>query len=272
MVLGSSYYTLMHRAVLGGVHLSLVCSLQAALEWEAQEATITARPEDKATTARFKFTNTGNAKVTINEVPASCSCIAAELERKSYAPGESGEIAVTLSHGMRTGNVRQSVKVKTSDPSLDTELKLEVAIPKLYSCDTNLLFWKKGEPLLPKKANLTFHAGLPVKILSLNSENPNFTVKAEAAKEGESYRIVVTPIREEGADTKLLKSVIHIQTDFKVPGRSNLTLYAIVNLAPVQKEQPRVKQTTSLPTNSAALLPPDAQSAPSPTSKPAPLR
>lgn len=44
---------------------------------------------------RFKFTNTGNAKLVINAVRTSCGCTVAEYPKDAISPGGSGVITIT---------------------------------------------------------------------------------------------------------------------------------------------------------------------------------
>ncbi|MCK4292081.1 MAG: DUF1573 domain-containing protein [Planctomycetes bacterium] len=45
-------------------------------------------------TCQFKFTNNGRAPLKITNVKSTCGCAVAKLEKKEYAPGESGTIKV----------------------------------------------------------------------------------------------------------------------------------------------------------------------------------
>ncbi len=51
----------------------------------------------------FEFKNTSNRAVTITGLDTSCSCTLAELEKRIYAPGESGRVHVMFEVGDQTG-------------------------------------------------------------------------------------------------------------------------------------------------------------------------
>lgn len=44
---------------------------------------------------KFKFTNTGNAKLVINSVRTSCGCTVADYPKEAISPGGSGVITIT---------------------------------------------------------------------------------------------------------------------------------------------------------------------------------
>lgn len=68
-------------------------------------------------TATFKFTNTGTETLVLGEPQGSCSCTAGKLEKKAYAPGESGEINVEFDPRNRRGAQNRSVTIPTNDPN-----------------------------------------------------------------------------------------------------------------------------------------------------------
>ncbi len=65
----------------------------------------------------FKFRNAGQAKLIIGQVLASCGCTAAKPTRTELGPGESSDIAVTLSTGALSGHSGHTVTIATNDPN-----------------------------------------------------------------------------------------------------------------------------------------------------------
>jgi hypothetical protein len=64
---------------------------------------------------RFKFTNSGDGALVIHGVHASCGCTAVETERsKTYGPGQSGFVEVTLDTANFSGNMNKIVTVMTN--------------------------------------------------------------------------------------------------------------------------------------------------------------
>ena len=65
----------------------------------------------------FKFTNTGNAILKIQEIQEACSCTVHDLKKKEYAPGESGIITVGYAADTQLGNMMKQLFVVSNDPS-----------------------------------------------------------------------------------------------------------------------------------------------------------
>ena len=66
---------------------------------------------------KFEFTNTGEEDLVIERVQSSCGCTAGELEKKVYAPGESGAIEVTFNPKGKKGDQRRQLTIYSNDSS-----------------------------------------------------------------------------------------------------------------------------------------------------------
>lgn len=72
-------------------------------------------PESKIQTYVFKFKNTGNAPLIVNQAVASCGCTVATYTKKPVAPGETGEIKVSYNgRGKFEGHFKKSITVRTN--------------------------------------------------------------------------------------------------------------------------------------------------------------
>ncbi|QYY36716.1 DUF1573 domain-containing protein [Ruficoccus sp. ZRK36] len=93
----------------------------------------------------YAFKNTGNEPVTILDIHSNCGCTVPELEKKTYEPGESGEIKAIFTLGDRTGPQRKVLTVNADMPGHPiTRLVLEANIPKLMTIAPRILIWRKG--------------------------------------------------------------------------------------------------------------------------------
>ncbi len=73
----------------------------------------------------FKFTNTGNAPLLLQNVTASCGCtVPNEWPKEPIAPGESGEIAVEFDSKGRIGAQNKTVTVQSNAEQGTTMLVL----------------------------------------------------------------------------------------------------------------------------------------------------
>lgn len=63
----------------------------------------------------FKFTNTGKAKLVINQVRPSCGCTVADYPKDFISPGGTGEIVVTYNgSGKMPGRFKKTINVVTN--------------------------------------------------------------------------------------------------------------------------------------------------------------
>ncbi len=81
-------------------------------------------------TAKFSFENIGRGPILVQAVHADCGCTAVEVdEKKTYLPGDRGEIKVTLDTTDFLGDIEKSVAVMTSASDKRTHLlKLAASI------------------------------------------------------------------------------------------------------------------------------------------------
>jgi len=214
----------MVQAVVLAIFL-LTTTAHATLVWEQKEITCAAKPADKATTATFKFTNNGLKTVTVFSTTTSCGCTAAELKKKLYAAGESGEIPVTFKFGGRTGQQTQTVSVRTDDITSDAELKLVVSIPRLFTVTPEYVFWRPGEDLKPKQSIVKITAGVAGQLTALSSQ-PRVKVSAEPVVPGKEYKITVTP--DVGITGPMVHSIITIEADLPDLPKATTHVYAFV--------------------------------------------
>ena len=71
----------------------------------------------------FKFSNIGDGTLKITKVTKTCGCTPFTLEKKEYAPGESGELKVRYNSGSKAGMVTRRLYVYTNDKD-DAKIQL----------------------------------------------------------------------------------------------------------------------------------------------------
>ena len=98
------------------------------LQWESEELAFKPSPTDKTVVAHFKFKNTGDTEAKIASVKSSCSCTTPKLEKKNFAPGESGEVNVTFTIGARTGLQAKTIVVESNDPNRPITINANVVV------------------------------------------------------------------------------------------------------------------------------------------------
>ena len=197
----------------------------AELQWDKPVQQFQRTPADGEIEVRFTFKNTGAAPVTIKTLRPSGGCTTAHLEKKTYAPGETGEVVAHFVFGDRKGPQRKTIEVRTDDaPTEPALLDLRVNIHDPLTIAPALVFWKRGEPAELKTVQLTADAGQQVRIKSVTSSNPRLPAKLVAIKAGEQYAVSVQP-----ADTAQKESAeISVLTDFPADAPRTYILHARV--------------------------------------------
>lgn len=97
------------------------------------------------------FTNQGEGTLIIKDLRASCGCTVGELDKREYAPGESGVIKIQFKPQGKSNAIKQTVTVTTNDASLrNFEAQISVAafvvpIVRVEPTMVNLGVLRKGE-------------------------------------------------------------------------------------------------------------------------------
>jgi hypothetical protein len=197
--------------------------VNAQLNWDRPVQEFHRVPEDKVIWAHYPFHNNTTAPVTIKTLRSSCGCTTAHLDKKTYSPGESGEVLLHFIFGDRKGPLRKTVTVTTDDKSAEPViLNLFINIHDPVTLTPALVYWRTGEPPMSKSVQFTTDASQKVHIKSVTSSNPRLVAKLETTKPGEQYAISVVP-----ADTAQKESAeISVQTDFPPDAPRAYTIHA----------------------------------------------
>lgn len=199
--------------------------VQAQLKWDQPIQEFHRVPEDKEIYAHYAFHNNTAAPVTIKSLKSSCGCTTAHLDKKTYAPNESGEVMIHFVFGDRKGYYRKTVTVTTDDKTAaPVVLNLLITIHDPVTIAPALVFWKIGQPATAQSVQFTVDATQHVHIKSVTSSNPRLIAKLEPTKPGEPNVISVQP-----ADTAQKESgEISVQTDFPTDAPRVYTIHARV--------------------------------------------
>lgn len=195
----------------------------AELKWEKPVQQYQRVPDDKAIETRYAFRNVGTTPVTIKSLRSSCGCTTARLDKKTYAPGESGEVTAKFTFGDRKGAYLKGITVTTDEKGVDPiVLKLFVDILEPVTLTPGLVFWRTGEATAAKTVQITADPAKPVKVKSVVSSNPNFTASLQTVQAGSQYAIAITPT----ATAQKGNAEITVQTDFPADAPHAYTIYA----------------------------------------------
>ena len=183
-----------------------VASCQAGLTWEKDSLEVTAEAGENIIRTGYTFTNKGKESVSILSIKPSCGCVATNLEKFDYAPGEGGTIKITFDAGMDKEEAVEdrTIKVVTSDTPKSKVLHLRVHAAQPVTVLPELLVWQHGKAPAPKE--VVVKAGEGIKDIKLNqtAEDDNFSVEIKPEVEGQSYRLKITPKNTDGRSTTQL--------------------------------------------------------------------
>lgn len=106
-------------------------------------------PPSPVVGAGFAFTNRGESPVVITGLKSSCGCLKPRLEKRTYAPGESGRFMLRVeTPGEKPGEKEYHVRVLFEDPApREAVLTLKLRLPEvLVSVDPKaLMVYQYGE-------------------------------------------------------------------------------------------------------------------------------
>ncbi len=175
-------------------------------------------------TVSYTFKNTGREPVTVVKINPSCGCTTAELAKKTYQPGEGGELAVKFTFGGRRGSQAKSIAVTTDDQKT-VQLAFQcVILDDPVALVPPLVGWRVGEAAGAKPVEITTAANPRVNITAVASSNPRITATLSTVKAGEKYSVSIAP-----ADTTREEfGQVFVQTDYPPEGPKAYTIFVRV--------------------------------------------
>ncbi len=117
----------------------------AQVTWKKSELDIGLISELGDIPIRYEFTNTGNVPVRIKSLHPECGCTSVVLEKREFAPGESGVIDLVFVPGNKSGFIEKKVVVETtSDADRTSNLVFRVRLPERIALRGDKFMWKAG--------------------------------------------------------------------------------------------------------------------------------
>ena len=191
------------------------------ISWQNPSQHFQRMREDRELVVNYAFRNAGNAPVTITKVRSMCGCTTAQLAKKTYQPGETGNLYARFAFGFRRGQQAKSIAVTTDDKKT-TELYFACLIlDDPLSLSRSLVYWKVGDAGDAKHVDLTMGQTGKANITAVASTNPRIAANLATVKEGEKYQVIIRP-----TDTTRPESgEISVQTDFPREGPKAYTIH-----------------------------------------------
>ena len=199
--------------LLSGVLIVLAWNVTALaeLKWEASTVTVRAKATDADTVAEYRFTNSGEREIRIEEVRTSCGCASPEYDKQKIGPGKSGVVRVKIRLGKNVGSIQRTVVVTSSDLSLPVyELVARVQIEDPVTPSRRTITW--DDPDAPP-VSVRLRRNLPSIVKLGQLEVSGKGLKAEVVASTDDYiDLKVYPWRTDSASVGTIKVIVVIGT------------------------------------------------------------
>lgn len=175
----------------------------------------------------FEFVNTGDQRLVVNEIRASCGCTATSLDKKVFEPGERDSIAVDW-HPKGSGSQRKSITVHSN--SRDTPLAVlyvEAEIEPFVRVEPVLVRFGRvrlGEQHIQRAKLSCDDPDLLVE--SVTSRNPHFACQVVTGEDGgRELEVVLRPTAPWGQNfTSIQIAVLGRPTPEAVPVQHEMSV------------------------------------------------
>jgi hypothetical protein len=153
---------------------------------------------DSQNDCNFIFTNVGTGTLEITGTKGTCKCTVPDLQKKSYAPGESGTLKVSFHAPKFQGATSQNVFVSTNDPN-NARAELEIKA-----------FVQSQVQVEPEKLSLSLvEANGGAKDITLKSiDNENYAI-TKITSEGNVFKIDFDPNKV--SQSHILKPKVNVE-------------------------------------------------------------
>jgi hypothetical protein len=161
------------------------------IEWTSKPERVKCTLLDTSASGIFIFKNSGKSPVTITRITQSCSCTTASLEKKTYQPGETGELKISVELGGLTGVVMKDVAVET-DQGPPTVLILEVEIPSPVVITPSQAVFRPGDTV-EKTVTLRAAPGVNIQKIGMQSTGRPASGELKALPGNDGYSLTIYP-------------------------------------------------------------------------------
>jgi hypothetical protein len=219
-----AFRTMLRRLIL---LLALPLAAFAELKLDAEHVPVNPKPEDEEIKVEFTFKNHGAKTVTIKELQSACSCLSANLDKRSYAAGEAGKGDALFKVSSFVGKHEKVITVTTDDPEQpEWIIRFILNVPAVVDIQPNNVQWWVGEDPSPKKAVVKFAKTHPMNITNITSTRENVKWETKEIVPQQEYEITITPTTTKDVTIGALK----IETNSSIPKYARqMTFFSIVN-------------------------------------------
>ncbi len=139
--------------------------LSADIEFQFRTFEFKADLADEKAVVSFPFQVVGNRSITIESIHSSCGCTVARLEKRTFQPGESGEIPVEFLFEDRVGPQYQSVEIVLKEyPGNPVKLSLQGTIPYWVRIIPRVVYWHQNSSPSAKTITVKPHPSVDISL------------------------------------------------------------------------------------------------------------
>ena len=183
--------------------LTVGATFAADLTFAQETITLTPKPGAQSATANYSFTNTGSTALTITGLQPSCGCATIALDKRSYDPGEKGEIVALLDLNGLGGTQHKTIRI-SCDRGPEITLNLTMVLSALPQITPTFLTWKVGAPATEQTSIMTMPAGVDEQAVEVTASSPEVTTQLVKRDDG-TWALKVTPNSTAAATNAILK-------------------------------------------------------------------
>ncbi|MDR2463533.1 MAG: DUF1573 domain-containing protein [Verrucomicrobiales bacterium] len=199
---------------------------QAGLEFAKTHLEFNAKAGDTQVEIIFQFINRGTEGIEITKIQTSCECITARLDKKRYAPGESGEIKTWFVFGERGGERFKQLMLATDDRINPVHrLSFLVRIPEYLQVEPAAVFWSMGAPVSMQTLTVKIPETVPIaRSLKIAGKHPRLQLKLNEKQRGRAYELQMEP---RNLDERFRDEIV-LEASFPGIGVKRYKVYAYV--------------------------------------------
>jgi hypothetical protein len=228
------------RSLTAAFLLTTICPLHAELKLDVERIDVKPKPEDEEIKVEFTFKNTGSKPVRVLNLESACSCLAANLDKAVYAPGETGKGDAEFKVSNFVGQHEKIIIVTTDDPEQkEWVIPFLLDVPAVVDIQPNNIQWWVGEEPTEKKVSVKFDKAHPMKITQITATRENVHFSHKEIVPNHEYEITVKPTSTKDITIGALK----VETDSKIAKYARqMAFFSIVNQPKSRMDEPTAGQ------------------------------
>ena len=166
----------------------------------------------------FRFTNRSDRMVKVTNLKPSCGCLQPRLEKREYAPGETGMFDVNVATaGEMPGPREYTITLEYEDPqprSVTLTFRLELPPRQIYISPRAVLVYQFGDEPVTREIAVTDNRPNAATVTAVESRAKFVTGEiARTERNADGSKTTLVKVRVSGIASGTQNSVVRIHTD-----------------------------------------------------------